>query len=87
MLRSGEIFDIPTASMRIVRIQTVQITADKEDLLNYEINQKFSLRRRFKKSYESARSSLKSVLSPLDFKLTSVLKSCVLSCYFNDESK
>ena len=38
----------------------------KEDLLNYEINQKFYLRCRFKKSYESVRSSFKSVLSPLD---------------------
>ena len=39
----------------------------KQDLLNYELNQKFSLRRNFQKSYESARSILQTILSPLDY--------------------
>ena len=39
----------------------------KEDLLSFEIKQKTFLRRNFKVSYESALSTLKSVLSPLDF--------------------
>ena len=60
----------------------------KEDLLNYEINQKFSLRRRFKKSYESARSSLKSVLSPLDFNhVCSVIENKAFKINERDSSK
>ena len=39
----------------------------KVDLLNYELTQKASARRNFQRSYESARSSLKTSLSPLDF--------------------
>ena len=39
----------------------------KVDLLNYELTQKTSARRNFQRSYESARSSLKTSLSPLDF--------------------
>ena len=39
----------------------------KEDLLKYELNCKMSTRRKFKESYEQARASLQSVLSPLDF--------------------
>jgi len=39
----------------------------KEDLLKYELNQKFSVRRNFQQSYKSARSTLKTSLSPLDF--------------------
>ena len=39
----------------------------KEDLLSYELKQKCSARRNYKESYESARSRLKVILSPLDF--------------------
>ena len=39
----------------------------KVDLLNYELTQKASTRCNFQQSYESARSSLKASLSPLDF--------------------
>ena len=39
----------------------------KEDLLKYELNQKFSVRRNFQQSYKLARSTLKTSLSPLDF--------------------
>ena len=39
----------------------------KEDLLNYELNQTFSQRCKFQKSYESARSILQTTLSPLDY--------------------
>ena len=35
--------------------------------MNYELNQKFSLRRNFQKSYESARSILQTTLSPFDY--------------------
>ena len=35
--------------------------------MRYELNQKFSIRRKFQKSYESARSLLKTTLSPLDY--------------------
>ena len=60
----------------------------KEGLLNYEINQKFSLRRRFKKSYESARSSFKSVLSPLDFNhVCSVIEHKAFKIKERDSSK
>ena len=60
----------------------------KEDLLNYELNQKFSLRRPFKKSYESARSSLKSSLFPLDFNhVCSVIENKALKTKERDSSK
>ena len=39
----------------------------REDLLKYELNRKMSTRRKFKESYEQARASLQSILSPLDF--------------------
>ena len=39
----------------------------KENLLRYELTQKTSTRREFQLSYESARSSLKTILSPLDY--------------------
>ena len=39
----------------------------KEELLGFELKQKASARRNYKESYESARSSLKTSLSPLDF--------------------
>ena len=39
----------------------------KEDLLKYDLNQKFSVRRNFQHSYKLARSTLKTSLSPLDF--------------------
>ena len=38
----------------------------KETLLRYELTQKTSTRRKFQLAYESARSSLKILLSPLD---------------------
>ena len=39
----------------------------KENLLRYELTQKTSTRRKFQLAYESARSSLKTLLSPLDY--------------------
>ena len=39
----------------------------KEDLLKYELAQKTSVRRNYQRSYESARFSLKTILSPIDY--------------------
>lgn len=39
----------------------------REDLLKYELNRKMSNRGDFKESYEQARASLQSILSPMDF--------------------
>ena len=40
----------------------------KQDLLDYELNQKASLPGNFPRSYKSVRSSLETTSSPLDFK-------------------
>ena len=61
---------------------------ESRSFLNYELNQKCSLRRRFKRSYESARSSLKSSLSPLEFNhVCSVIENKALKTKERDSSK
>ena len=60
----------------------------KEDLLNYELNQKFSLRRNFQKSYESARSILQTILSPLDYNhVCSVIETKAMKVKKHNSSK
>ena len=56
--------------------------------MNYELNQKFSLRRNFQKSYESARSILQTILSPLDYNhVCSVIETKAMKVKKHNSSK